>query len=34
MMQKLLELEGVSVIEDKVIEFDKLFWDPATEIRV
>ena len=34
MMQKLLELEGVSVIEDKVIEFDKLFWDPATEIKV
>ena len=34
MMQKLLELEGVSVKEDKVLDFDKLFWDPATEIKV
>lgn len=34
MMQKLLELEGVSVKEDKVLDFDKLFWDPAVEIKL
>jgi methylated-DNA-protein-cysteine methyltransferase related protein len=31
-MQELLELEGIEVKEDKVVEFNKLFWDPAREI--
>lgn len=31
-MEKLLRKEGVKVKEDKVAEFDKLFWDPATEL--
>lgn len=28
-MQELLENEGVSVENDKVVEFEKLFWNPA-----
>jgi methylated-DNA-protein-cysteine methyltransferase related protein len=32
-MQDLLESEGIKVRDDKVIEFDRLFWDPAKEIQ-
>jgi methylated-DNA-protein-cysteine methyltransferase-like protein len=31
-MQQLLEKEGVVVKDDKVVDFKKLFWDPATEL--
>jgi methylated-DNA-protein-cysteine methyltransferase-like protein len=31
-MQQLLENEGIVVIDDRVIDFDKLFWDPAREL--
>jgi methylated-DNA-protein-cysteine methyltransferase-like protein len=31
-MQELLEKEGVKVEKDKVVEFKKLFWDPAKEL--
>ena len=31
-MQELLESEGVAVIEDRVINFRALFWDPNTEL--
>jgi len=31
-MQRLLEAEGVKVIDDKVEEFDKYFWDPNIEL--
>ncbi|HMH20472.1 MAG TPA: MGMT family protein [Puia sp.] len=31
-MQKLLEKEGVKVKNDKVMEFSKVFWDPAKEL--
>jgi methylated-DNA-protein-cysteine methyltransferase-like protein len=31
-MQELLEKEGVKVVEDKVIDFDKRFWDPLKEL--
>ncbi|MFC2112544.1 MGMT family protein [Bacteroidota bacterium] len=31
-MEELLESEGVQVIEDKVVNFDKLLWDPNTEL--
>jgi methylated-DNA-protein-cysteine methyltransferase related protein len=31
-MQELLEKEGVVVKDDKVVDFKKLFWDPAQEI--
>jgi methylated-DNA-protein-cysteine methyltransferase-like protein len=31
-MQQLLEKEGVVVKDDKVVDFKKLFWDPAQEL--
>lgn len=31
LMQQLLESEGVKVKNNKVVKFDKLFWDPAVE---
>ena len=31
-MQQLLEKEGIEVKNDKVVDFKKLFWDPATEL--
>jgi methylated-DNA-protein-cysteine methyltransferase-like protein len=34
MMQQLLENEGVKVENDKVIEFKKIFWDPAIELEL
>jgi len=33
-MQTLLESEGISVIDDQVQEFEKLFWDPMKELRL
>lgn len=32
-MQQLLEKEGVRVVDDKVQDFRKLFWDPAVELE-
>jgi len=32
LMQQLLESEGVEVVENKVNQFDKLFWDPVKEL--
>jgi methylated-DNA-protein-cysteine methyltransferase related protein len=31
-MQELLEKEGIKVVEDKVVDFEKLFWDPEKEL--
>ncbi len=31
-MQELLEAEGVIVKEEQVVDFKKLFWDPAIEL--
>lgn len=31
-MQELLESEGVRIIDDKVVNFDKIFWDPSKEL--
>jgi len=31
-MQELLEAEGIKVINDRVMGFKELFWDPAQEI--
>ena len=31
-MQRALEKERVKVINDKVVDFKKIFWDPATEL--
>ena len=33
-MQELLEKEKVKVINDRVQNFDQLFWDPATELQL
>ena len=32
LMQQLLENEGVSVFENQVQDFERLFWDPAKEL--
>src|ERR1700712_1744907 len=31
-MQKLLEKEGIKVKDDMVVDFKKIFWDPAEEL--
>lgn len=33
-MQEKLEKEGVSIKEDKIQEFKKVFWDPMTELTM
>lgn len=32
LMQELLEKEKIKVENDKVVDFDKIFWDPAKEL--
>ena len=32
LMQELLEMEGVKVENDKVIDFEKVFWNPNIEL--
>jgi methylated-DNA-protein-cysteine methyltransferase-like protein len=32
MMQELLEKEKIKVKDDKVVDFEKLFWDPVEEL--
>lgn len=32
LMQQLLESEGVKIENDKIVDFDKLFWDPCSEL--
>ena len=31
-MQELLEKEGVQIVDDKVVDFAKKFWDPVKEL--
>jgi methylated-DNA-protein-cysteine methyltransferase-like protein len=31
LMQQLLENEGITVIENQIQEFEKVFWDPESE---
>lgn len=33
-MQERLEAEGVEVVNDKIKNFDKIFWDPNTELAL
>jgi methylated-DNA-protein-cysteine methyltransferase-like protein len=33
-MKELLELEGVRVKDDQVVDFRKLFWDPGVELAM
>ncbi len=32
-MQQLLEKEGIKVKDDKVVDFEKIFWDPIKELN-
>jgi len=32
LMQQLLESEGIMVKDNKIVDFEKHFWDPATEL--
>ena len=32
-MQQLLESEGIEVAGDRIIHFDRVFWDPAKELE-
>ena len=31
-MQELLENEGIQVVDDQIVDFKKVFWDPMTEL--
>ena len=33
-MQQLLEAEGIKVVNDRVQDFDKIFWDPNIELAL
>ncbi len=33
-MEYLLEQEGIFVHEDKVVDFESLFWDPSKELEI
>ena len=33
LMQQLLESEGVKVVDNQIIDFEKHFWDPFIELR-
>lgn len=32
LMQELLESEGIDVKNDKIVDFEKILWDPMTEL--
>ena len=34
LMQELLENEGVEVVEDRVCDFEKHFWNPKKELKI
>ena len=33
-MEELLHKEGIKVIDDQILEFDKIFWDPCKELAL
>lgn len=33
LMRQLLENEGVKVVDNQVVDFEKVFWDPAKELN-
>ena len=33
LMQQLLENEGIEVVDNQIVDFEKHFWDPAIELR-
>ena len=32
LMQQLLENEGIEVVEHQIVNFEKIFWDPSSEL--
>ena len=32
LMQQLLESEGIEVVDDQIVNFEKYFWDPVLEL--
>lgn len=32
-MQQLLEKEGIKVVDDCIVDFEKIFWNPAEEMK-
>jgi methylated-DNA-protein-cysteine methyltransferase related protein len=32
LMRELLQSEGITIMDDRIVDFEKLFWDPAREI--
>jgi methylated-DNA-protein-cysteine methyltransferase related protein len=33
-MQELLEKEKIKVVKDKIVDFERLYWDPAEELKL
>ncbi|HXS36622.1 MAG TPA: MGMT family protein [Flavipsychrobacter sp.] len=33
-MQQLLEKEGIKIVDDRVVDFERLFWDPMKELTL
>ncbi|MFC2111115.1 MGMT family protein [Bacteroidota bacterium] len=33
LMEQLLESEGIEIVDDKIINFNSHFWDPALELK-
>lgn len=33
LMQQLLENEGIEVVDNKIVDFEKYYWNPVTELR-
>jgi methylated-DNA-protein-cysteine methyltransferase related protein len=33
-MQQRLEEEGILVVDDKIVDFERLFWNPMTELEL
>ena len=33
LMQQLLESEGIEVVDNQIQNFDKVYWDPSTELQ-
>ncbi|MDP4228016.1 MAG: cysteine methyltransferase, partial [Bacteroidota bacterium] len=31
-MEQLLESEGIHVVNDQIVNFERLFWDPSVEL--
>ena len=34
LMKQLLENEGIEINDDQIVDFDKIFWDPAKELTL